>query len=168
RRLKSRVAVVGLIAGAGITRFFEKSVIARRKGGSKAATKVLREVITATRPNPPPMIDGDSLTLVLTYGIRSTPLEDLRGLTVPVFVAHGDADKKVPIETADAFVAELLREPTRALRYLIYPGCDHGFFDAKGRRRAGDVLRDFIAWAQRRKKGRSIAIKTPNAQRPAR
>ncbi|MCF5067221.1 alpha/beta fold hydrolase, partial [Pseudomonas syringae] len=48
--------------------------------------------------------------------------EDLKGITIPVLVMHGDDDQIVPYENAGVLAAELLQNST----LKIYPGFPHG------------------------------------------
>lgn len=157
RQLPGKVSAVALFAGAGITRFFEQTTAARKMEGSAGAAQVLQGMIAMTGAGPAADHDDD-MVQALTYGVNSTPLDDLRGLDVPVFVAHGDNDEKVPIEAADAFVAELLRERRRALRYVIVPGVDHGFYDNNGVDHAEAVLHEFLTWAGASDKPRTVEV----------
>lgn len=158
RLMGDDVAAVGLFAGAGITRFFDRTMRERPRGGTRSVVRVFEQMLAATGPQPPAELEGDPLEQVRTYALDSTPLDDLRGLRVPVFVAHGDLDEKVPVEAADAFVAELLRESRRSVRYLLVPGADHGFFDDQGREHAEAAFRTFLEWAGSREKARAVGV----------
>ncbi|MNF53541.1 Non-heme chloroperoxidase [compost metagenome] len=48
--------------------------------------------------------------------------EDLKGITIPVLVMHGDDDQIVPYENSGVLSAKLLKNST----LKIYPGFSHG------------------------------------------
>ena len=48
--------------------------------------------------------------------------EDLKSITIPVLVLHGDDDQIVPYETTAVKAAELLQSG----KLIIYPGFSHG------------------------------------------
>ncbi|MCO5994310.1 alpha/beta fold hydrolase [Actinoallomurus rhizosphaericola] len=50
--------------------------------------------------------------------------EDLKGIDIPVLVAHGDDDQIVPIQDAALKTAELLKDAT----LKVYPGAPHGLY----------------------------------------
>lgn len=152
------IASVGLMAGAGITRFFEEITLARTKEGSDGAARVVREMIAVTGPKPPAEYGGTAVIREISYSVDSTPADDLRGLRVPLFVAAGDRDDHVPAAGADAFVAELLRDPEQDIHYLLLPGLDHGFYDEKGADRSGAVLSAYLDWALKGGRGRTVAV----------
>lgn len=66
--------------------------------------------------------------------------DDLKALTVPILVAHGDDDQIVPIDASARKTIELVRDGT--LR--IYPGAPHGIFGDYQGRLQQDILA-FIA-----------------------
>jgi hypothetical protein len=139
------VLSVGLMAGAGPTRFFETGQLARKDGGAAGIKAVFdQEIALAANPSGGP----DEMQSV-TYALRSSPLDDLRGLKVPVFMAHGDEDEKAPVSAADAFAAELFRDPGQPLTYLMLPGLDHSFTDKAGKDHSGDLLEYYLAWVLR-------------------
>ena len=57
-------------------------------------------------------------------GFRSDFTEDLRAITVPVLIVHGDDDQVVPIENSAHKAIKLVRDGT----LKTYPGLSHGLF----------------------------------------
>jgi acetyl esterase/lipase len=62
-------------------------------------------------------------------------LEEVTGLTMPVFVANGDSDRLIPTKYS-YLVAGLIPNPT----IKIYPGAAHGFLFQHHEQFAADVL----------------------------
>jgi pimeloyl-ACP methyl ester carboxylesterase len=151
--LKNKVAGVGVFAGCGPSQFFDHVVEARRRGNDADVQRVFDEELSLTSSKPPARYRGFPVERYMTYAVHSSPLDDMRGLDVPVFVAQGTRDRNAPVESADLFVAELLRMPTRSVKYLILPGLDHGFFTADGDDHQADVLKAFSDWILRKHRG---------------
>jgi hypothetical protein len=111
---------------------------------------VFDELLQLTSPAPPAAYRGFPVERYQSYAIRSTMLDDLRPLRVPIFVAQGTRDRNTPVAGADLLAVELLRsDPQRAVRYLILPGLDHGFCDGAGSDHQGEVLHAFLDFAAR-------------------
>ncbi|TFI41127.1 alpha/beta hydrolase [Rhodococcus sp. 1R11] len=66
--------------------------------------------------------------------------EDLKALTVPIFIAHGDDDQIVPIAAAALKTAELVQHGT----LKVYPGAPHGIYGDYQKALDADILA-FIA-----------------------
>lgn len=64
---------------------------------------------------------------------------DLKAITVPTFIIHGDADKTVPIESAGNKTAQALPNA----QYLVYEGAPHGFFYTEKERLNSDLINFF-------------------------
>ena len=64
---------------------------------------------------------------------------DLQKLTVPTLVAHGDADRIVPFETA----GKLAHDRIKGSRLEVIPGAPHGFAATHGQR-TSELLLDFL------------------------
>lgn len=74
-------------------------------------------------------------------------LDDLLAANVPVFLAQGDRDTNVPVESARRVCAAFDAEGrSHLLRYREYPGLDHSFLDETGRSGFGLVARDVVGW----------------------
>ncbi|MEO6954765.1 MAG: hypothetical protein ABI321_23395 [Polyangia bacterium] len=153
-----QIAAVGLLSGAGATRFFDDIAIAHRHGDLTAVKRSLDDLIALTGPAPPAEYAGAASVRQLSYAVDSTPLDDMRGTKVPVFVAGGTADEHAPIESADLFVAELLRARTRSVHYVVLPKWDHGLNGPDGTSHAMAVVREFVRWATGPRNDRSVSI----------
>jgi hypothetical protein len=151
---------VGLLAGAGITRFFDATLEARTRGDA-AVKRVFDDLLWITGPSAEGDYAGASIARQLTYAVDSTPLDDLRGLPLPVFVAAGSRDDKSPPENADAFVTELLRERERRVKYVILPDLDHGFTASDGSEHAPEVLASVVDWVVSPKE-RAVIVQEPS------
>jgi pimeloyl-ACP methyl ester carboxylesterase len=159
RALAGEVAAVGILSGAGATQLFDFVVEGRAAGRHDRANQALVDAFALNGPTPPPRYRGHSFERWRSFTIESTPLDDLRGTNVPVFVAHGTADASARIENADLFVVELLRSPRSSpLFYWVLDGLDHGYTDAAGRSHAVQVVRRFVDWglAQRKVSGTEL------------
>lgn len=64
---------------------------------------------------------------------------DLRAITVPTFIIHGDSDKTVPIESSGNKTAEALPNA----QYIVYEGAPHGFFYTEKERLNKDLINFF-------------------------
>jgi non-heme chloroperoxidase len=62
--------------------------------------------------------------------------EDLKALTVPIFIAHGDDDQIVPIAAAALKTAELVAHGT----LKVYPGAPHGIYGDYQKALDADIL----------------------------
>jgi len=62
--------------------------------------------------------------------------EDLRAITVPTLVIHGDDDQIVPIGASADAAARLLKQATK----IVYAGAPHGLIDTHQDRLNGDLL----------------------------
>lgn len=65
--------------------------------------------------------------------------QDLKAITVPTFIIHGDEDKTVPIESAGNKTAQALP----SAQYLVYEGAPHGFFYTEKERLNKDLINFF-------------------------
>jgi len=81
-----------------------------------------------------------------TFWLESTPLDDVRESTVPLFVAQGTRDgATLP---ADLFALEAVRQqPHRPLRYVVVPDGGHAFDTPDGKSHLGQLFEDFVHWA---------------------
>ncbi len=153
---------VGLLSGPGPTQFFDFVLQARKRSDNAGVKKVLDEMIWVTAPGAKGDYRGADVERQITYGITSTDIDDLRASKVPLFVAAGDKDEKAPIESTEVFVAEMLRDPQRKLRYLILPGLGHDYTDLTGADHTNDVLKTFIDWTLLKDKPRDVIVGIPS------
>jgi pimeloyl-ACP methyl ester carboxylesterase len=131
-RLGSRIAGIALLGGAGPTQFFDDVVLARREGRTKAAFSETIEAATTPTRETGSTEERYASARARSFALASTPLDDALRISIPIYVAHGDADDRVPIESADLFAVELVRR-RRAIRYESYVGADHAFACEDGR-----------------------------------
>lgn len=62
--------------------------------------------------------------------------EDIKAVTVPALIIHGDSDKTVPIQASSAQTAKVLVNAT----YKIYEGAPHGLYYTDRNRLNEDLL----------------------------
>ncbi len=62
--------------------------------------------------------------------------DDLKKVTVPTLIIHGDADKTVPVEASGDRTAKLLPNAT----YVVYDGAPHGLFYTHRKRLNAELL----------------------------
>ena len=152
------VKSIGLMSGAGNTRFFEYLSIARNQAGALGVAQVLNEQIKITSNNPPVEYRGAPVSRDITYAIDSSPLDDVKGLRIPIFVASVDRDSHSSIAGAEVFVSELLRDKKQKIHYLMLPGLDHGYFTADGKDESGPVFSYYLNWIVNGVFDRSIKV----------
>ena len=145
---------VGLLAAAAPTRFFESGQIARQENGVEGIKQVFEREITLSKTAG--SADTPEALQAVTYGLHGSPLDDVRRLKIPLFMAHGDADEKVPVCAADLFAAELFRDPAQPLVYLMLPGLDHAFTDKTGTDYGGETLSFYLDWVCRGEYPRAV------------
>ena len=157
--LGPRIAAVALLAGAGPSQLFDFVAEARRKEDDQGIRRTFEEILWLTSPGAAGDYRGLPVERWASFALDSTPLDDLDGSTVPVFVAHGTADDAASIEGADLFVVELLRrDARRAVFYLILPGQNHRYIAADGHSYFPDVFRAFLKWALDSEKTRGVEV----------
>ncbi len=82
-----------------------------------------------------------------TSYLRSSPLPDLLKLECPVFLAHGDLDRSVPVESARAVRDAFLAAGRTNLVYREIVGADHRFQDETGDRSLHPLIElDLLTW----------------------
>ncbi len=148
-RAEPRITHLLLLAsGGGMTQAEELALLVRDPTNGYGTPEEFEVAVADIRTNP----ESDREWLGHPYRRWSSALwhrsaEDLLAAKVPVFLAQGDRDTYVPVESArrlrDAFEVEGRSD---LLRYCEYPGLDHGFEDANGRSGFGLVVRDLVGW----------------------
>jgi pimeloyl-ACP methyl ester carboxylesterase len=145
-RPAERVLAAGLFASAGPTSFWTGYV---SDGATRAGFERTFNRIRMLQAADDGLMDqGLPARRWKTFAIESTPLDDVRASTVPLFVAHGTRDGT--ILAPDLFVIEAIRQqPSRALRYVVLENGDHGFETGSGpgQRRVTEIFNDFLDWA---------------------
>ncbi len=149
--LDTKLQAVALLGGASAGQLYDFVAQARREAGPEAVDRAFADIARFAQG---PLPEGQFLGLPevrwRSFAWESTPLEDLRGSRLPVFVGHGEADRASALASADLFVAELLRQRgPHPLRYEVYPGHDHVFSPAGGGgpNQTKRVFDRFFAWA---------------------
>ena len=163
------VAAIGLFAGGGISQFFDEVVVGRRRRDPRESQQAYDELLAMTGTTPPQSYEGFPFARFHSFAITSTALDDLAGRDVPVFVAQGTADSHATIESVDAMVVELLRrDPSRAVRYIVLDGGDHGLIDSNGDAHAEELLAELVAWTADHHVTRSIETRSFERKNAAR
>jgi pimeloyl-ACP methyl ester carboxylesterase len=148
-RAEPRITHLLLLAtGGGMTEEEELALLFRDPTNGYGTPEEFRAAVADIRANP----DSDREWLGHPYrrwssGLWCRPVDDLLAANIPVFLAQGDRDTSMPVESArlvrDAFDAA---GRSGLLRYCEYAGLDHSFVDATGRVRFGLVADDIAAW----------------------
>ena len=142
------IRAVGSLSGGGPSQFFDHVMEMRRERRDAEAQGVFDELLKMTSATPPDPYRGHPVERYRSFALRSTQLDDLRDLDVPVFIAHGTRDRHSAIESADLLAVELLRaNPRRLVDYLVLAGLDHGYVAADGSDHQKEVLDAFVKWA---------------------
>ena len=167
RRLaRDEIAAIGLFSGTGATQLFDSMVQGRRTGDIERVKRDFDGLLWLTQPNASGNYRGHSAERWLSFAIRSTSIDDLRDADVPMFVANGSDDDSCPVESADLFVAEMLRDPKKRVRYVMLPGLNHGYVDDHGQPHGHEVLAAFLDWALGSPTDRSVFVGFPPPPSP--
>jgi pimeloyl-ACP methyl ester carboxylesterase len=90
--------------------------------------------------------NGD--TYKWNYEINHPPIDNLLKLEIPIYLAAGSNDDKVPIEASDYIKAEFIRHQKNNLIYKVYLDCNHNFMeiseDGKMTDHWTDLFMDFL------------------------
>jgi surfactin synthase thioesterase subunit len=146
RKLKdTKIAAAGLFASAGPIPFFG-GYVARGAGDRERFQSVFEQVRMLQRADDNFMFEGHPARRWKTFWLESTPLDDVRESTVPLFVAQGTRDgTTLP---ADLFALEAIRQqPHRPIRYVVVPDGGHAFDTPDGKSHLGKLFEDFVHWA---------------------
>jgi pimeloyl-ACP methyl ester carboxylesterase len=151
------LSVIGIFASGGPSQFFDNVMEARRTGDKASVQNAFDELLSVTGPTPPATYSGFPVERFLSYAVRSTPLDDLRSMHTPVFIAQGTRDHNSAVESADLLAVELLRtDPRRPVKYLILNGLDHGYFTADEVDHKREVFEAFLDWSLGEAKPRGV------------
>jgi pimeloyl-ACP methyl ester carboxylesterase len=157
--LGERLVAVGLFSAAGPSQLVDFVVYAHRSGEADRVRDTFDDILTLTDPQAEGAWRGHDISRWQTFAVDTSPLEELRGKSVPVFVVHGSADESSPVESADAFVVELLREgPERPVFYLRLQEVGHGLIARGDENLRSLVLRRFISWALSESNARGVEV----------
>ena len=134
-------SAAAILSSAGPTQFFGLQLLGKDRS-SLGETFARMQAMRGPDANPNELWLGHPLRRWTSYALDSTPLEDVRNVDTPLFVAHGTQDRSSHVLAADLFVLEALRQkPERPLLYLRLHGYSHAY------RRGDDDLRDFVITA---------------------
>jgi pimeloyl-ACP methyl ester carboxylesterase len=140
-----RVLATALFASAGPTPFWS-GYIASDGGSRKGFQRVFDRVRMLQDAADGFMYEGLPARRWKTFWLETTPLEDVRENSVPLFVAQGTRDGTTL--ASDLFVIEAIRQqPKRPIRYVVLDNGDHAFETAPGQSRVPEMFNDFLDWA---------------------
>lgn len=148
--LKSRpdapISAAALFASAGPTPFWGGAYAASGPDARAAFDRNLARLREIQSAPDGAMFDGLPARRWKTFWIQSTPMDDVRGSDVPLFVAQGAHDGT--LLPADLFVMEAVRQNSnRPVRYVVLQDGNHAFEQPQGRSRVVELLNDFLQWA---------------------
>lgn len=140
------VTAAGLFASAGPTPFWGGRYSTSESTDRRDFGRDLERLRLLQQADDSAMFDGLPARRWKTFWIQSTPLDDIRGGDVPLFVAQGSRDGT--LLPADLFVMEAVRQnASRPVRYVVVQGGDHAFETTPGRSRVVELFDDFLQWA---------------------
>lgn len=148
------VTHVACLSGGGLTQMYE-FVLSHRKRAlrgeetfedSQASIEKLyaqfREIYQ--NPSTEKLWDGESYAHWRSF---FAPIVDsLVKVNIPVFVAIGNEDTSVPVESADIIPVEFIRLGKTNLTYRVLPGVDHSLGGDEGQR---EVIKAIFDWIDR-------------------
>jgi pimeloyl-ACP methyl ester carboxylesterase len=146
RKLKDpNIAAAGLFASAGPIPFFG-GYVAGGAGDRERFRSIFEQIRTLQRADDNVIHEGHPARRWKTFWLDSTPIEDVRDSTVPLFVAQGARDgTTIP---ADLFTIEAVRQqPARPIRYVVVDQGGHAFDTPDGKSRLMELFDDFVTWA---------------------
>lgn len=158
-QLDEQLKAVGLFSSAGPSQLADFVTYAHRSGDASRVRETFDDIMQlTTEPDSLDTWRGHPVERWESFAIHSTPLDDLRETSVPVFVTHGTEDKASAVEGADVFVVELLRtDAQRPVSYLRLHGADHGLRDGEVSH-VDDVFDHFLAWGLSDDRPREVVV----------
>ena len=139
------IAAAGLFASAGPTHFFELYLEGAPSGDPERLRSFVETMKTLQSADDEFLYEGWPARRWKSYALDSTPLQDVAGSDVPLFVAQGAKDGSTL--QSDLFVLEAIRQrPNRPLRYVVVAEGDHAFNTPSGPR-LSDLFDDFVQWS---------------------
>ena len=154
-RRRSAIAAAALFASAGPTPFYG-GYVARGAGNRDLFQSTFERIRMLQTADEDFMYYGLPARRWKTFWLNSTPIEDVRDSTVPLFVAQGSRDDTTL--PADLFTLEAIRQqPTRPLRYVVLEQGNHAFETPDGKSHLASIFDDFLQWALDEKRETSLA-----------
>ncbi len=145
-RPAERILAAGLFASAGSNAFWNSYSDADGPGSRAAFQRAMNNLRMLQHADDDFMWEGLPARRWRTFTLESTPMDDVRESTVPLFVAAGTRDGS--ILAPDLFVLEAIRQqPRRPVRYAVVEGGDHAFQTPDHRGHVGELFADFLNWA---------------------
>jgi len=139
------ISAAGLFASAGPIRFF-CGYAARNAGDREAYERTFDRIRMLQQADDDVIWEGLPARRWKTFWLGSTPIEDVRDSSVPLFVGHGSRDDTTLC--ADLFTLEAIRQqPERPIRYVVVENGDHSFATPDGRWLVSELFKDFLQWA---------------------
>jgi pimeloyl-ACP methyl ester carboxylesterase len=139
------VSAAGLFASAGPIPYF-CGYAARGPGDRERFARLFDQIRMLQQADDDFIWEGLPARRWKTFWLDSTPIEDVRDSTVPLFVAQGTQDDTTLC--ADLFAFEAIRQqPKRPLRYVVVDQGNHAFETSDGRWRIAELFDDFLSWA---------------------
>jgi pimeloyl-ACP methyl ester carboxylesterase len=140
------ITAAALFASAGPTPFWGGAYAASGTDARAEFERSLSRLREIQRAPDSAMFDGLPARRYKTFWIQSTPMDDVKGSDVPLFVAQGSRDGT--LLPADLFVMEAVRQnPARPVRYVVLQEGNHAFEQPDGRSRVVELFNDFLQWA---------------------
>lgn len=143
RNAPQMVNAAALFSSAGPTQFFGFHV--DRGGTRDSLIQTFDSMRMLQGADDDIVYQGEPARRWKSYALDSTPLDDVRDNSVPLYVAHGGQESN--LLSADLFALEALRQqPHRPLRYVVVDRANHAFA-VDGRSRILELFDDFVGWA---------------------
>jgi hypothetical protein len=156
QKRSAQIAAAGLFASAAPVRFWG-GYVASGAGRREIFQKTFDRMRMLQKADDGFMYEGLPARRWKTFWLNSTPLDDVRDSTVPLFVTQGTDDET--ILAPDLFVLESIRQqPDRALRYIVVESANHAFETTNGKSRIPELFNDFLNWAFDPNRATSLAI----------
>jgi pimeloyl-ACP methyl ester carboxylesterase len=139
------ITAAALFASAGPTPFYG-GYVSRDAGDRQQFQSVFDRIRMLQAADDDFMYQGLPARRWKTFWLDSTPLDDVRDSTVPLFVAQGSQDDTTL--SADLFALEAIRQqPHRPLRYVVLEQGNHAFETPDGKSHLSALFDDFLGWA---------------------
>ncbi len=161
--INKKVTHLCFAAGNGASQTFNNILLIRRKMLNKEISPLEAQnqidalyaglVKVYENPNSTELYyNGD--TYKWNYAINQPPIDNLLQLKIPIYLAIGSNDEKVPVEASDFIKAEFIRNRKSNLTYKVYLNCNHSFIeiaeDGKKIDRWSELFMDFLKFVDQK------------------